>query len=175
MTDTGNRGRRAECRRCTVGRPNGRAAAENDARIRSGIGPNQTWSPKERSLNPTRPQILIGSIDADYYLLVIRILESEGHQVILRSGGRGDRPSRRRERCQSHPLSIGRRVGLRVRPIFGRQAVFITAPSMTTPAVTNFHSAIRSLRARATIAAFFKRPPVDWTRSTNQRLSADAG
>lgn len=58
-----------------------------------------------------RPQILIGSIDADYYLLVIRILESEGYQVILRSGGRGDRPSRRRERCQSHPLSIGRRVG----------------------------------------------------------------
>ncbi|RVG78633.1 hypothetical protein CN221_38110 [Sinorhizobium meliloti] len=45
-------------------------------------------------MNPTRPQILIGSIDADYYLLVIRILESEGYQVILRSGGWGNRPSR---------------------------------------------------------------------------------
>ncbi len=51
----------------------------------------------------------------------------------------------------------------------------MTAPSMTTPAVTYFHSAIRSFRASATIAAFFNRPPFDWTRSANQRLSADPG
>src|SRR5580765_7372809 len=33
-------------------------------------------------------------------------------------------------------------------------AVFITAPSMTTPAVTYFHSATRSLRASATMVDF---------------------
>ncbi|WP_201271872.1 response regulator transcription factor [Sinorhizobium meliloti] len=37
-------------------------------------------------MNPTRPQILIGSTDADYYLLLVHILESEGFQVILGSG-----------------------------------------------------------------------------------------
>lgn len=53
------------------------------------------------SLNPSRPQILIGSIDADYYLLVIRILKSEGYQVILRSGGR--RSSISQARTMSEP------------------------------------------------------------------------
>ncbi|OCP22464.1 transcriptional regulator [Ensifer sp. LC54] len=43
--------------------------------------------PKEESpLNSARPQILIGSTDADYYLLLVHILESEGYRVILGSG-----------------------------------------------------------------------------------------
>jgi hypothetical protein len=54
-------------------------------------------------------------------------------------------------------------------------AVFITLPSMTTPAVTYFHSATSSFRASATMALFFMRPPFDWTRPLNQRLSADSG
>ena len=45
------------------------------------------------------------------------------------------------------------------------QAVFITAPSMTMPAVTYFHSATRSLRASATMVAFLRRPPLRLTRS----------
>lgn len=37
-------------------------------------------------MNSTRPQILIGSTDADYYLLLVHILEAEGYGVILGSG-----------------------------------------------------------------------------------------
>src|SRR4051812_1658098 len=37
------------------------------------------------------------------------------------------------------------------------------------------HSATRSLRARATIAVFFPRPPARFTRSRNQTLSSDVG
>lgn len=37
-------------------------------------------------MSSARPQILIGSTDADYYLLLVHILESEGYQVILGSG-----------------------------------------------------------------------------------------
>ena len=36
------------------------------------------------------------------------------------------------------------------------QAAFITAPSMTTPAVTYFHNATSSLRASATMVDFLK-------------------
>ena len=37
-----------------------------------------------------------------------------------------------------------------------RQASFITAPSMTTPAVTYFYNATSSLRASATMVDFLK-------------------
>jgi hypothetical protein len=40
-----------------------------------------------------------------------------------------------------------------------RQAAFITAPSMTMPAVTYFQSATSSLRASATMVVCLKRPP----------------
>ena len=50
-------------------------------------------------------------------------------------------------------------------------AGFITAPSMTTPWVTYFHKATRSLRASATIARL--RPC--GLRSLNQRVRADCG
>ena len=46
-----------------------------------------------------------------------------------------------------------------------RQAAFITAPSMTTPAVTYFQSATSSFRASATIVVFRRRPPLRLTRS----------
>ena len=55
------------------------------------------------------------------------------------------------------------------------QAAFITAPSITTPEVAYFHSAIRSLRASATIVGFLRRPPLCCTRSWNQRASAEPG
>jgi hypothetical protein len=55
------------------------------------------------------------------------------------------------------------------------QAAFITAPSMTTPEVTYFHSATSSLRARAVIVTFLRRPPSRLTRSSNHRVSADCG
>src|SRR5215469_10286139 len=42
-------------------------------------------------------------------------------------------------------------------------AAFITAPSMTTPAVVYRHRAIRSLRARATMIVLRIRPPRRWT------------
>lgn len=53
------------------------------------------------------------------------------------------------------------------------QALFMTAPSMTTPALTYFHSATSSLRASATIVAFLRRPPFCFTRSLNHKESAD--
>ena len=50
-----------------------------------------------------------------------------------------------------------------------------SASSMTTPAVTYFHSATSSLRASATIVRFLKRPSFCCTRSLNHLLSADPG
>lgn len=55
------------------------------------------------------------------------------------------------------------------------QAVVIAMPSMSTPWVTYFHTATRSLRASAVIITFLKRPPFCLTRSWNQRLSAVCG
>ena len=55
------------------------------------------------------------------------------------------------------------------------QAAFITAPSMTTPAVTYFHNATSSFRASATMVVFFRRPPLCLTRSSNHRAKADCG
>jgi len=55
------------------------------------------------------------------------------------------------------------------------QACFITAPSMTTPNVTYFHSATSSLRARATIVGFFRRPSLAATRCLNHRDNAESG
>ncbi|AJD42412.1 phosphate regulon transcriptional regulatory PhoB protein [Rhizobium gallicum bv. gallicum R602sp] len=43
-------------------------------------------APRERELTSRRPQILIGSTDADYYLLLVHILEAEGYGVTLGSG-----------------------------------------------------------------------------------------
>jgi len=43
---------------------------------------------------------------------------------------------------------------LKVRSTVYRQDAFITAPSMTTPAVTYFHSATSSFRAKATMVVF---------------------
>src|SRR5260221_8534810 len=54
-----------------------------------------------------------------------------------------------------------------------RQAGFITAPSMTTPAVTYFHNATSSFRATATIVVLRRRPPLRLTRSWNHRVSAE--
>ena len=56
-----------------------------------------------------------------------------------------------------------------------RQAVFIAAPSMTTPAVTYFQRATSSFRASATIVVLRRRPPLRFTRSWNQRASAESG
>jgi hypothetical protein len=56
-----------------------------------------------------------------------------------------------------------------------RQAVFITAPSMTMPAVTYFQRATSSFRATATIVVLRRRPPLRFTRSWNQRASAESG
>src|SRR5450755_3169827 len=65
----------------------------------------------------------------------------------------------------------GRRRSLLLGPVPDQAAGFITAPSMTTPWVTYFHKATRSLRASATIARL--RPC--WLRSLNQRVRADCG
>src|SRR5690606_17818985 len=55
------------------------------------------------------------------------------------------------------------------------QAVFNTAPSMTTPACTYFHRATNNLRASATLALFLARPPLACTRAVNHWLNADCG
>jgi transposase len=55
-----------------------------------------------------------------------------------------------------------------------RHAVFIAAPSMTTP-VTYFQRATSSFRASAAIVVLRRRPPLRFTRSWNQRASAESG
>ena len=50
-----------------------------------------------------------------------------------------------------------------------------TAPSGTTPSVKNFHKAIISLRAMATIMVLRTRPLPAPTRSWNHRASALSG
>jgi hypothetical protein len=55
------------------------------------------------------------------------------------------------------------------------QALLITAPSITIPAVTYFQSATSSFRANATIVVLRRRPPLRLTRSWNQRMSAESG
>lgn len=55
------------------------------------------------------------------------------------------------------------------------QALFKVAPSITIPALTYFQIATSSLRARATIIGFFRRPPLFLTRSLNQAVSAEPG
>lgn len=42
--------------------------------------------------------------------------------------------------------------------VWSRQTAFVTAPSMTTPAVTYFHSATSNFLARATMVVFLRRP-----------------
>ena len=69
----------------------------------------------------------------------------------------------RRARAAKHAARCG--------AVQGQAAGFITAPSMTTPWVTYFHNATRSLRASATIARL--RPC--WLRCLNQRVRADCG
>jgi len=55
------------------------------------------------------------------------------------------------------------------------QVAFITAPSMTTPAVTYFQKATSSFRASATIVVLRIRPPLRLTRSWNHCVSAECG
>ena len=52
---------------------------------------------------------------------------------------------------------------------FDQAAGFKTAPSGTTPSMTNLHSAISSFRASATTMILRIRGPVDPTRSRNQQ------
>jgi hypothetical protein len=44
------------------------------------------------------------------------------------------------------------------------QALVVSAPSNTTPAVTYFQNAISSFRAKATISTFLTRPPLSCVR-----------
>ena len=78
------------------------------------------------------------------------------------------------DRASADGLWLFRRTGRRSTPpgaVRDQAAGFITAPSMTTPWVTYFHRATRSLRASATIARL--RPC--GLRSLNQRVRADSG
>ncbi|SEJ79120.1 hypothetical protein SAMN04244575_06245 [Sinorhizobium meliloti] len=59
-------------------------------------------------MNPTRPQILIGSTDKDYYLLLVHILESEGFQVILDLGSRRSSISQARTMSERSFLIVDR-------------------------------------------------------------------
>ena len=61
--------------------------------------------------------------------------------------GSSTRIRQTRERLEDLPIIF---------PSEASQAFFITAPSMTTPNVTYFHSATSSLRARATMVVFFR-------------------
>jgi hypothetical protein len=51
----------------------------------------------------------------------------------------------------------------------------MTAPSMTTPALANFHSATSSLRASATIVVLRLPLSAPESRRWNQRARADCG
>jgi hypothetical protein len=62
-------------------------------------------------------------------------------------------------------LALAAQAGLETDQVAG----FKTAPSGTTPSVTNRHSAISSFLARATTMTLRTRRPVDPTRSRNQQ------
>src|SRR3954463_10500021 len=55
------------------------------------------------------------------------------------------------------------------------QACLRMAPSLRTPARAHFQRATTNLRARATIIALPRRPPVRLIRSRNHTASADRG
>jgi len=82
-----------------------------------------------------------------------------------------------RRRCSAMPnngdVSSDHRTALRAqrRPDWraDQAAGFKTAPSGTTPSMTNLHSAISSFRAKATTMILRMRRPVDPTRSRNQQ------
>jgi len=82
-----------------------------------------------------------------------------------------------RRRCSAMPnngdVSSDHRTALRAqrRPDWraDQAAGFKTAPSGTTPSMTNLHSAISSFRAKATTMILRTRRPVDPTRSRNQQ------
>ena len=67
----------------------------------------------------------------------------------------------------------GNRVSSCMREWVTGYAVFMTAPSIATPAVTYFHNATSSFRAKATIVAL-RRPSI-FVRSRNHLLSDDSG
>lgn len=102
----------------------------------------------------------------------VRRVRAQGNGTILSIGIEGHAPVAVR--------SLGS-VGADRAPGMGRElagcyfAVVMTAPSMTTPAVTYFQNATRSLRASATISTFFMRPLFCCSRALNQRLSAEVG
>jgi len=76
-------------------------------------------------------------------------------------------------RC-GRPPGFRRADQARTELLFSCQAR-MAAPSITTPALTYFHKATTSFRAKAVIITFFKRPPFWATRSLNQRLRSDPG
>ena len=63
-------------------------------------------------------------------------------------------------------------VDCKIRFMRACQAAFITAPSITTPRVAYFHSAISSFRANATMVVLLRRPPLRMTRSLNHKATS---
>ena len=83
-------------------------------------------------------------------------------------------PPTRLQRGRSGLVELFRPLPRRAHAALGA-APLSTAPSGTSPHVVKRQSATRSFRARATIAIRRTRPFSEFTRSWNQRLSAEPG
>lgn len=98
------------------------------------------------------------------------------------SGERGQTQGRRLE-PKGYPVrspgSVRTDQALRIRNCvsaqFVFQAVFMMAPSMTTPEFTYFQSATSNLRASATIIGVFRRPALHAMRSLNHSVKVNLG
>ena len=85
---------------------------------------------------------------------VLRSTGELGKASPIRGGGRTEKRTRRREPGKCRGLVERLLEDLRNSVSVYCQWAFIAAPSMTTPAVTYFHSAISSLRAITTMVVF---------------------
>ena len=117
----------------------------------------------------------------------IRSPLSRGCTIIPLSTGTGsgerDQTQGRRLKPKGYPVrspgSVRADQALRIRNCVSQQfvfqAVFMMAPSMTTPELTYFQRATSSLRASATIIGVFKRPAFRAMRSLNHSVKVDFG
>ncbi len=106
-----------------------------------------------------------------------KLMETQSHVATAQSPRRGRSVAEERRRRLTATARHGPRRfpdGARERGR-ARQAAFMTAPSIGTPAVRYFHNATSSLRAKATISVFLNRPPLAFTRPWNQRVNAESG
>ena len=147
-------------------------------RLQSCVRPHMMVSPSRADLGRSRSKVVLSFLQGFPCKPHIR---RELIPATVPHSGRGELQENGttlcRRRCSAMPnngdVSSDHRTALRAqrRPDWraDQAAGFKTAPSGTTPSMTNLHSAISSFRAKATTMILRTRRPVDPTRSRNQQ------